>query len=365
MWNRNPRDGRRNSVLPAALMDGILHGLKVVLSFALASVLLAGGSLFPLLWDERDSESALAVSSELCEPIYHIESGSNELALLVRTRGDLVVRDQNTGELLKQLPKQQANPASAAWVPRSRQVLIGFADGRLMLWEPERSSEWYFPRRIHRQSIRAVAITNEGTTAVTGSLNRICVWDLTTRKLIAQSPIADGNLTQIQLSPDDAQLLVGCDDGRIKILRLRDLRVVKQFRPETRCISHLKLLPFRNQILVGNLDGTAFLMDRSTGEISRRLNLARINLLDLKISPDGLFVACTDLTNGIHVYSLDTWERIATFKGHSKPASSLRFSESEPVLYSGSHDGTVRSWDLNSFTELGGYRASVPMNEDY
>jgi WD40 repeat protein len=89
-----------------------------------------------------------------------------------------------------------------------------------------------------------------------------------------------------------------------------------------------------------------------------------MQLLDMAVSPDHRFVAFTDWSMSIHLYSLATFEKITSLKGHAKAVSTLRFSETEPWLFSGSHDGTVRIWDLQSFAELACYQGSRPNDED-
>ena len=56
-----------------------------------------------------------------------------------------------------------------------------------------------------------------------------------------------------------------------------------------------------------------------------------------------LYVGCDDKT--IRVYDLDSFMCLEEFIGHDDGVISLEFSDG--LLYSGSYDHSIRSWDLN------------------
>jgi hypothetical protein len=354
----------RQKGLLGQLAGGVFLGVKLVLSLGMAITMLAGAVFIPQIFEDAESKAARpALAQVFSEPIYKIEASPDQTAMLVRTRQSVLVRDLGTGEILQTLPPQDGYPSVAGWVPASHQVLVGFTDGSLMVWDPDHFTIESFPKPPHHDVMRAICITSDGTVAVTGSSHRICVWNVSSRTLLAQSPLSE-KLTQVALSQDDTQILLGFGDGSITVLRLDDLRPVKQYQTELPSVRDLKSFDGGSQILVGSPDGTCLAMDAETGDVLKRFEAVRVELLDLEISPDQQFAVMSDCRNGIHVYSVETWTEVGTLSGHAKPVSSLKFAGTEPVLYSGSYDGTIRSWDLETLSELGGFHGSLPLAEE-
>lgn len=69
-------------------------------------------------------------------------------------------------------------------------------------------------------------------------------------------------------------------------------------------------------------------------------------LLDVALQPAGLLaVSCSNFA--IRLHNKETLSLLGEYGGHSGPLSGLVFSHNSPhFLYSGSADGTVRSWDI-------------------
>lgn len=69
-------------------------------------------------------------------------------------------------------------------------------------------------------------------------------------------------------------------------------------------------------------------------------------LLDVALQPAGLLaVSCSNFA--IHLHNKETLSLLGEYGGHSGPLSGVVFSHNSPdFLYSGSADGTVRSWDV-------------------
>ncbi len=71
-------------------------------------------------------------------------------------------------------------------------------------------------------------------------------------------------------------------------------------------------------------------------------------VLDLAVARDGRWLAAAGIDGVVRVWSTATWTRVANLRGHGQRVAALVFSD-DGLLWSGSWDGAVRSWDPRAF----------------
>jgi WD40 repeat protein len=69
-------------------------------------------------------------------------------------------------------------------------------------------------------------------------------------------------------------------------------------------------------------------------------------VLDVLFSPDGGTLVSAGMDNLVKLWSVDDWQPIATFVGHTKSVNSLALAPDGTTLASGSTDGTVKLWSF-------------------
>ena len=77
------------------------------------------------------------------------------------------------------------------------------------------------------------------------------------------------------------------------------------------------------------------------------------NARSLQISPDGRLVAiATDKSTEISILDLESGKLCGVLHGHVGMVSTLQFASTSDRLYSGSYDGTIREWSLQTYSQL-------------
>lgn len=117
----------------------------------------------------------------------------------------------------------------------------------------------------------------------------------------------------------------------------------------TLCFSPREILPFAfssdsTKLLIRTGSGVQ-VIDLKTGQEHAFLQ-APTGILTAALSPDGEILAWSLEDNAIQLVSFSTGQVLNTLIGHPDPVYHLRFSPFSNRLYSASHDGWVRIWDM-------------------
>src|SRR5690606_12012349 len=86
-------------------------------------------------------------------------------------------------------------------------------------------------------------------------------------------------------------------------------------------------------VAAGLESGDVLLLDSSTLEQVKRINVQKVKIDDLKFSPNGEFLAVGSHANVIDIFDVSKdYERIGTCKGHSSFVSHLDWSKDSLVI---------------------------------
>lgn len=113
------------------LVKGLVEGLGILGGIGLVLMIL----IWTIPWDESQRQDELLATTPPCaEPTYDIQLNENVHAMLVRTRGNLLLRDSRTGSLIREFP-QFDWLRCVTWLPGSHRFLVGCRNGRLMIMD--------------------------------------------------------------------------------------------------------------------------------------------------------------------------------------------------------------------------------------
>ncbi len=166
----------------------------------------------------------------------------------------------------------------------------------------------------HSANVDAVAVSHSGLKAVTASEdNTLKLWDLKTGSAIWRLPEAGRHadtVTYVDFAPDDKTILSASNDGTIKQ------------------------------------------WDVATGQLVQTLRAKNGQVWVVVYSPDGHMALSSGLTEGpatdMELWDLLSGKTIKVFRGHTAQVAGIAFSPDGRWALSGSHDGSIKLWDVQS-----------------
>ncbi len=315
----------------------------------------------PLSWDAAEEEDfAAAANRQLAEPIYDIHLNGRANAILVRSRKTVSVRDARTGLLIREFPHLAEFADCVRWLPGSDRFLAGCRDGSLRILDARDPDTVLFASKAHQWNIRSTAVSRDGKTAVTGSDDRVCLWDLNRFEMIRQIPMHGWGPSVLRFSPDETRLLIAGEQGTLKIYRVPDLELERELEKRATFIVAAAFLAHGREVISGDILGEVTIHDLATGKVRWSESLCELQLIHMEVSPDERFVVLSDWSKNVSVYSLETMEKVAELPARSHAVSVQRFSADENWLYTAGYDGIVRICDFATFAELGSFQAARP-----
>ena len=206
---------------------------------------------------------------------------------------------------------------------------------------------------------------------------RLYLWGMRThnRRLTVQDKPGEQQLRDYQalgvgatiahFSPDGHLLVSGHTDHTVQLWdvatgqRLHTL-VKHRETPWALCFA-----PTGETLATSGADGVVHLWDVATGQLRQSLQADSAAIPALAFTPDGQTLATGDVNGLICVWRLDAPPPLCPrfiLRGHTEEVHALAFERTGTLLASGSHDFTVRLWDITQGTlrhELRGHTQNI------
>ncbi len=312
------------------------------------------------------------------KPIFEVDSGAGlQLAVAVSSTDPLFATGGQDhavrlwrledGRLIGILRGHRGAVNSLAFSADGTHLVSSGLDREIRLWEvPPRENPILL--NAHKEHARAVAWSRDGTRMYSGGWDGIAaspeavrIWTAEGR-LSASVGADDWIVYSMAVSPDAAQLAVGVSrwngtrpvDHRIRILNAWTGQPETELGPFEFLRTSLAFHPRGDFILTGGAQLEVWHLPTRT----RVHSFGDIDALggQAAYSPDGRLIAAGTLDSAVKVWNADTFELLHRLDGHQGTILSLTFSPDNSQLITAAEDNTIRSWRLESGSEVGQLR---------
>ncbi|CAB09121.1 U3 snoRNA associted protein Dip2 [Schizosaccharomyces pombe] len=216
-----------------------------------------------------------------------------------------------------EIPGHRADVRTLA-LSANHDVILSGANGSLKLWNKKTTS---CIRTIECGYVLAASFINNDKCIVSAyKSGELEVYDIASSSLIERIQAHDGAIWDLAVGHDGTYFATASADHTVKLWSLKSSF---DFVPgTTRKVTTLKL------------------------EQTRQIDFTD-DVLAVKISPDGRFVAASLLDNTVKVYYLDSLKFFLNLYGHKLPVLSMDISYDSKLLVTCSADKNVKIWGLD------------------
>jgi WD40 repeat protein/serine/threonine protein kinase len=346
-WYRFRKFARRNkAVLTTA--TALAVAILVAIGSLIGTVTVLAESNAQIKQEKKETESALGREKQVNDDL--LKSLEREVRAKYRQNIQLSDRElaaENTGraeELLDECPA-----ALRGW-------------------------EWHYLKRRHLREpvsfrghgdwVSGVALSPDGTRAVSGSaisliVGDLKVWDTTTGKTIRTLLGHFAPVAGVAYSNDGKTIASAGWDGTVRLWDTSTWETRHVLKGHTGYLSSVAISPDSRLVASGGGDQTVKLWDAATGQIVRTLRGHTGGLLRMAFSPDGRTLASASSDETVRIWESGTGKEMHTLRGHVGTVLSVAYSRDGRRLASAGFDGSVKIWDAKSGEHLRTIRGDV------
>jgi WD40 repeat protein/class 3 adenylate cyclase len=199
----------------------------------------------------------------------------------------------------------------------------------------------------HSEQVFSVAISPNGTTALSGSAdNEMWLWDLAAGRKM-QAFKSEEDIVRVTFSPDGKWALSGTENGQLKLWDVAKgvgIRTFDKVQPMRR-VNSIAFSPDGTRIASSSNDNVAYLWNSATGKVVHELKGHASAVHAIVFTPDGLSVVSGSQDKRLLVWDVATGEPRQTLVGHTSSILNVAMSPDGMLVASGDLVGNIKLWD--------------------
>ena len=266
--------------------------------------------------------------------------------------GTIRLWDGRTGEYLRTLTGHNGPIHSVAFKPGAFELAsVGDHSGNHTVRKWDTNTGRTHIRGRHLWAV-TVAYHPRGHTLASGASgsaapNTINLWDSGSDALRCTLEGHTDSVTSVAWSPDGRTLASGSYDHTIRLWNPNNRGCIATLNGHTGWVSSVVFSPNGQLLASGSYDQTIRLWDLNTRRTVRVLRGpgGRAQVTSVAFHPNGHILASGHLhDNNLHLWNVNTGERITTLTGHTWNVISVAFSSNGILASGGGNDDTIRLW---------------------
>ena len=236
-----------------------------------------------------------------------------------------------------------------AFSPSGRQLFSSGTESMIRAWDVARGTEAAAPLEGHTGWVGPLATSPDGLSVASGSGDStVILWNVISRTLERKLFGHIAPVHALAFSPDGRFLASGGGDHTIRLWDLKTSQQVSLLRGHGASVKWLSFSPDGQLLVSQSEDGLVKLWHVNPSLENNTLAGNPGWLQGVALSPDGRRLASVATDSfAVDLYDLPKRSR-AILSGHTGTVMSAAFSPDGRILATGSHDQTVKLWDVSN-----------------
>lgn len=209
----------------------------------------------------------------------------------------------------------------------------------------------------HHTECRAVCFSSDNLAIASGSADSLKLWNRSS--LACLRTVETGYALSLCFVPGDRHVLLGDKNGSLLIVDIVIGDIIETIPAHSKELWSVSLLPDMRGCVTGGGDSTVKfwsfeLIADPNNENQKILSLIHKktlqleeNVLSVKVTPDGKYVACALLDSTVKIFFMDTFKFFLSLYGHKMPVLCIDVSYDSMLIVTGSADRTVKIWGID------------------
>lgn len=306
------------------------------------------------LWDYRNGRLSHHFTNHVGDWVRRVAFSPDSRWLVPATYdGKMSVWDVESGVVIRTIPID-GSVSDIAFTPDGKFVVTLLRSG------PRRSVSFWDPTTgalgLNLDSgvlMSGLSISQDGTLLAAGGLDgALIIWELPSGRVLHRMTCPDREqVLDIDLSPD-GELLAAVGSVTNTVWETKTGRLVSQMVGHEDNTMHINFSPDGHEVATGSSDATIRLWNARDGSLKRIFPRRAPNapVTSVAFSRDGLFEAISTADGRVRTWDAEDGRFLYELDGHEEAVQVVTFGKDSRWLFSGSHDRTVRVWDMDRGT---------------
>jgi U3 small nucleolar RNA-associated protein 12 len=209
----------------------------------------------------------------------------------------------------------------------------------------------------HHTEVRSVCFSSDNLAIASGSGDSLKLWNRSS--LACLRTVETEYILSSCFVPGDRHVLLGTKSGNLIIVDIVIGEILETVQAHEKELWTVSLLPDLRGCVTGGGDSTVKfwsfeLITDPNNETNKVLSLIHKNTLQLeenvlsvRITPDGKYIACALLNSTVTIFFLDTFKFFLSLYGHKLPVLCMDISYDNTIIATGSADRNVKVWGMD------------------
>ncbi|GBG68516.1 hypothetical protein CBR_g3060 [Chara braunii] len=242
------------------------------------------------------------------------------------------------------------------------EIALSLSNNSLEVYDLQESGDCHLIHAIelagHRSDVRALALSSDDSLLLSTSNNAIKIWNPRTCSCLRT--MESGYGLSALFVPGNRQGIVGTKEGHIEIVDIAASQRISQVEAHTGAVWSVAPIPDGSGFVSGSADHDVkfweyeLIEDKAYSDKAKRLNVRNVRTLKMpddvlcvRLSPDGKFIAAALLDTTIKIFFADSLKFFLSLYGHKLPVLSMDISSDGALLASGSADKNLKIWGMD------------------